>query len=342
MTIQIEGWQDNNGSMREHIVRDVIDIMFRYFHNDALFKNDLHIIDIHASNCQWADENPCTHFDRSRICLNVNGAFWCQFVHQLSHELCHCSTSRLTLPQKIKWFDEFVCCCSSYLVETIMATEPTQRYEYMFLEGTREVFSDYLKIESDGHIYYVDNIQEFFANHREMYQQNENLIKKHDVYVHALFGLLKGNFSGLSFVGKMYLVQTDGDMIIEQFLQRLVQLCDDKEKFVIYQICKLFDINLKREMKDSGISWVGEIPTEWVVKPLYCFYAERKNKNIFGAENNLLSLSYGKIIRKDINTSEGLLPSNYNGYNIVETGDIIIRPTDLQNDKRSLRTGLSK
>lgn len=97
-----------------------------------------------------------------------------------------------------------------------------------------------------------------------------------------------------------------------------------------------------RKMKDSGISWVGEIPKEWSVMPLYCFYSERKNKNIFGAENNLLSLSYGKVIRKDINTSEGLLPSNYNGYNIVEAGDIIIRPTDLQNDKRSLRTGLSK
>lgn len=97
-----------------------------------------------------------------------------------------------------------------------------------------------------------------------------------------------------------------------------------------------------REMKDSGISWVGEIPKEWKIMPLYCFYSERKNKNIFGAENNLLSLSYGKVIRKDINTSEGLLPSNYNGYNIVEAGDIIIRPTDLQNDKRSLRTGLSK
>lgn len=97
-----------------------------------------------------------------------------------------------------------------------------------------------------------------------------------------------------------------------------------------------------REMKDSGISWIGEIPKEWTIMPLYCFYSERKNKNIFGAENNLLSLSYGKVIRKDINTSEGLLPSNYNGYNIVEAGDIIIRPTDLQNDKRSLRTGLSK
>ena len=53
-------------------------------------------------------------------------------------------------------------------------------------------------------------------------------------------------------------------------------------------------------------------------------------------------MSYGKVIRKDINTNGGLLPSNYNGYNIIEKNDIIIRPTDLQNDRTSLRTGLVK
>lgn len=46
-------------------------------------------------------------------------------------------------------------------------------------------------------------------------------------------------------------------------------------------------------------------------------------------------------MRKDINTNEGLLPESFNTYNIIEAGDIIIRPTDLQNDKRSLRTGLA-
>ena len=97
-----------------------------------------------------------------------------------------------------------------------------------------------------------------------------------------------------------------------------------------------------REMKDSGISWVGEIPKEWTIMPLYCFYSERKNKNIFGVENNLLSLSYGKVIRKDINTSEGLLPSNYNGSLTGEAGAIIIPATDLHSYKPRVRTGLSK
>ena len=94
------------------------------------------------------------------------------------------------------------------------------------------------------------------------------------------------------------------------------------------------------DMKNSGIAWVGSIPSHWNVHPVYSYLGERRNKNRQGQENNLLSLSYGKIVRKDINTSDGLLPESFNTYNIVEAGDIIIRPTDLQNDKRSLRTGL--
>lgn len=97
-----------------------------------------------------------------------------------------------------------------------------------------------------------------------------------------------------------------------------------------------------RKMKDSGIEWAGSIFANWHVHPLYYYFAERKNKNYLGYEENLLSLSYGKIKRKDINGNGGLLPESFNTYNIIEAGDIIIRPTDLQNDKRSLRTGLSE
>ena len=93
-------------------------------------------------------------------------------------------------------------------------------------------------------------------------------------------------------------------------------------------------------MKDSGIEWIGEIPENWKVEPVYLHFKERKNKNAKGKEKNLLSLSYGNIIEKDITQLGGLLPSSYTIYNVVEPGDIIIRPTDLQNDKKSFRTGL--
>ena len=96
-------------------------------------------------------------------------------------------------------------------------------------------------------------------------------------------------------------------------------------------------LNPTAEMKDSNIQWVGKIPAYWVQHPLYYYFIEHKHKNFLGEENNLLSLSYGKIIRKDINTDEGLLPDNFNSYNIIEKNDIVLRLTDLQNDKRSCR-----
>lgn len=93
-------------------------------------------------------------------------------------------------------------------------------------------------------------------------------------------------------------------------------------------------------MKDSGIEWIGQIPQEWKVVLLSSIFNEHKQKNTDLLCSNLLSLSYGKIIKKNISTADGLLPVSFEGYNIVNKNDIVLRLTDLQNDQRSLRTGL--
>lgn len=96
-----------------------------------------------------------------------------------------------------------------------------------------------------------------------------------------------------------------------------------------------------RKMKDSAVAWIGEIPEEWETNTVFQLFTQVKNKNEGLKEQNLLSLSYGKIKRKSIDTTEGLLPENFDGYNIIEAGDIVLRLTDLQNDQRSLRVGLA-
>lgn len=93
------------------------------------------------------------------------------------------------------------------------------------------------------------------------------------------------------------------------------------------------------EMKKRSVEWIGEIPEQWETKYLFQIASQVKCKNINGQETNLLSLSYGKIKRKNIETTEGLLPASFEGYNIVEPGDIVLRLTDLQNDHTSLRVG---
>lgn len=93
------------------------------------------------------------------------------------------------------------------------------------------------------------------------------------------------------------------------------------------------------EMKDSGIGWVGESPKEWNINVLFQLVSQVKNKNKDLVETNLLSLSYGKIKRKNIDHTDGLIPASFDGYNIIEDGDIVLRLTDLQNDQTSLRVG---
>ena len=81
--------------------------------------------------------------------------------------------------------------------------------------------------------------------------------------------------------------------------------------------------NTYREMKDSGVAWIGAIPTIWDTKHLFQLTIQVKNKNSALLEQNLLSLSYGKIKRKSIETTEGLLPASFDNYNIVEKDDIV-------------------
>ncbi|ELA6198234.1 TPA: restriction endonuclease subunit S [Vibrio cholerae] len=96
------------------------------------------------------------------------------------------------------------------------------------------------------------------------------------------------------------------------------------------------------EYKDSGVEWVGDIPASWTVKPTFSVFDPSVKKNIEGQESTVLSLSYGHIVERDVDTNFGLLPESFNTYQIVRDGDLILRLTDLQNDKKSLRVGLVK
>lgn len=94
-----------------------------------------------------------------------------------------------------------------------------------------------------------------------------------------------------------------------------------------------------REREVSGAEWIGSIPPSWALRPFFSVARQNRRVNKGMIETNLLSLSYGRIVGKDINANEGLLPESFETYQIVECDDMIFRLTDLQNDQRSLRTG---
>ncbi len=102
------------------------------------------------------------------------------------------------------------------------------------------------------------------------------------------------------------------------------------------------DLRPYPEYKDSGVEWLGRIPAHWELKPGLVAFTPKQVKNTGLTEKTVLSLSYGRIVVKPEEKLHGLVPESFETYQIVEPGDIIIRGTDLQNDKNSLRIGLSR
>ena len=92
--------------------------------------------------------------------------------------------------------------------------------------------------------------------------------------------------------------------------EKLIELLEEQRKSIIsYAVTK--GINPNAEMKESGVEWLGEVPKEWSVTRFSSIFEENKRKNKEMIENNLLSLSYGRIIEKDINNAKGLVPEKF-------------------------------
>lgn len=81
---------------------------------------------------------------------------------------------------------------------------------------------------------------------------------------------------------------------------------------------------------------------KWAKKELseVAGYYRVSNQNVH--HQNLLSLSYGKIVKRNIKSKKGLLPASFDTYQVIKENIIVLRFTDLQNDHKSLRVGLSK
>ena len=92
--------------------------------------------------------------------------------------------------------------------------------------------------------------------------------------------------------------------------------------------------------KDSGIAWIGEIPSDWELV---------RHKNIFAlgkeligdkwSSTQLLSLTTKGIKCVKIGTTSGKVPDSYNTYQIVRTNNLVMCLFDL--DCSAVFSGIS-
>lgn len=92
-------------------------------------------------------------------------------------------------------------------------------------------------------------------------------------------------------------------------------------------------------MKDSGIPWIGEIPSHWRVEQIGSCIKEVSCPNTDNTEDNALQFKMGTIISKKGGDSK-YNPESLEAYNKVRQGDIIINGLNLSFDFISQRVGL--
>lgn len=88
--------------------------------------------------------------------------------------------------------------------------------------------------------------------------------------------------------------------------------------------------------KDSGVAWMVEIPEHWELKRFkHIFHEKKKSTNI---DLNCGSISFGKVVYKD---DEKIPESTKRSYQVLNDGEFLINPLNLNYDLISLRIALS-
>lgn len=78
-----------------------------------------------------------------------------------------------------------------------------------------------------------------------------------------------------------------------------------------------------REMKDSGIEWIGAIPKDWDVVPhKRVMHKVKKICEQYSGED-IISLTMNGVIKRDL-TAGGKMPTSFDGYQYVKPNDLLL------------------
>ena len=91
--------------------------------------------------------------------------------------------------------------------------------------------------------------------------------------------------------------------------------------------------------KDSRIAWIGGIPAHWeIVRGKFVLSHKKEINSDFQCDNRL-SLTLNGVLKKGINSAEGLRPDDFRSYQVFYPDDLVFKLIDLENLQTS-RVGI--
>jgi type I restriction enzyme S subunit len=88
---------------------------------------------------------------------------------------------------------------------------------------------------------------------------------------------------------------------------------------------------------DSGIPWLGQIPSTWTLTPFRgIFQSKRETVGSRSHEFTLLSLTLNGVIIRDLSQMKGKFPASFDTYQIVKPGQLIMCLFDVDETPRTV------
>lgn len=87
----------------------------------------------------------------------------------------------------------------------------------------------------------------------------------------------------------------------------------------------------EREMKDSGIEWIGQMPEEWELRPFRRILKERNEKNnpIKSKERLSLSIDLGVTLYSEKTTNLDRFKEDFEQYKLAHEGDLVMNSMNM-------------
>lgn len=116
------------------------------------------------------------------------------------------------------------------------------------------------------------------------------------------------------------------DRLIENQRAQIEKLKGYKQSVITEAVTR--GLNPSAPMKDSGIEWLGKIPTNFSIQNVRSLFQIRKE--IIGREpETVLSITQSGLKIKNILENEGQMANSYANYQIVHIGDFAMNHMDL-------------
>lgn len=98
---------------------------------------------------------------------------------------------------------------------------------------------------------------------------------------------------------------------------------------------------MSEALKDSKVTWLGKIPESWSIDRTKFHYTNLKQVvGVKSEEYERLALTLNGVIKRPKDDADGLQPGDFNGYQVLKSGDLVFKLIDLQNVSTS-RVGLA-